>query len=141
MVREKGLEPSRLWLDTGTSSLPVYLFQHSRVSRAKAIIAETADLSTGFFRIFCPGEKPLHFMLDKRRVIVYYDMAFSGFETCRISGCSAAGSVLGSGPRGRGFKSRHSDHEMQGSPLMGLLCFIIPRADFRRFGWPTCSKA
>ena len=24
--------------------------------------------------------------------------------------CSADGSVLGSGPRGRGFKSRHSDH-------------------------------
>ena len=32
LVREKGLEPSRLWLDTGTSSLPVYLFQHSRLS-------------------------------------------------------------------------------------------------------------
>ena len=27
-----------------------------------------------------------------------------------LSGCSADGSVLGSGPRGRGFKSRHSDH-------------------------------
>ena len=26
------------------------------------------------------------------------------------TGCSADGSVLGSGPRGRGFKSRHSDH-------------------------------
>ena len=26
-----------------------------------------------------------------------------------ISGCSAVGSALGSGPRGRGFKSRHSD--------------------------------
>ena len=31
MVREMGLEPTRLWLDTGTSSLPVYLFQHSRI--------------------------------------------------------------------------------------------------------------
>lgn len=31
LVREKGLEPSRLWWNTGTSSLPVYLFQHSRV--------------------------------------------------------------------------------------------------------------
>ena len=28
-----------------------------------------------------------------------------------LSGCSADGSVLGSGPRGRGFKSRHSDHK------------------------------
>ena len=28
----------------------------------------------------------------------------------RPSGCSADGSALGSGPRGRGFKSRHSDH-------------------------------
>ena len=46
MVREKGLEPSRLWLDTGTSSLPVYLFQHSRVLGAKVIITETGDLST-----------------------------------------------------------------------------------------------
>ena len=31
LVREMGLEPTRLWLDTGTSSLPVCLFQHSRV--------------------------------------------------------------------------------------------------------------
>ena len=31
VVREMGLEPTRLWLDTGTSSLPVYLFQHSRI--------------------------------------------------------------------------------------------------------------
>ena len=39
MVREMGLEPTRLWLDTGTSSLPVYLFQHSRVCpKARAII-------------------------------------------------------------------------------------------------------
>ena len=33
LVREKGLEPSRLCWDTGTSSLPVYLFQHSRISQ------------------------------------------------------------------------------------------------------------
>ena len=26
-------------------------------------------------------------------------------------GCSAVGSALGSGPRGRGFESRHSDHK------------------------------
>lgn len=39
LVREKRLELSRLWLDTGTSSLPVYLFQHSRVSTARAIIS------------------------------------------------------------------------------------------------------
>ena len=38
MVREKRLELSRLWLDTGTSSLPVYLFQHSRLSGARIII-------------------------------------------------------------------------------------------------------
>ena len=37
LVREKGLEPSRLRWDTGTSSLPVYLFQHSRA--AMVIIA------------------------------------------------------------------------------------------------------
>ena len=28
-----------------------------------------------------------------------------------VPGCSAVGSVLGSGPRGREFKSRHSDHK------------------------------
>ena len=28
-----------------------------------------------------------------------------------ITGCSAVGSALGSGPRGRGFESRHSDHK------------------------------
>ena len=27
-----------------------------------------------------------------------------------LTGCSAVGSALGSGPRGRGFKSPHSDH-------------------------------
>ena len=27
----------------------------------------------------------------------------------KLSGCSSAGRALGSGPRGRGFKSRHSD--------------------------------
>ena len=48
-------------------------------------------------------------MLDKTGIIVYYDVAFSERESA-LSGCSAAGSVLGSGPRGRGFKSRHSDH-------------------------------
>ena len=31
-----------------------------------------------------------------------------------VSGCSADGSVLGSGPRGRGFKSPHSDHRRRG---------------------------
>ena len=40
--------------------------------------------------------------LDFIRIIVYNIQA--------LSGCSADGSVLGSGPRGRGFKSRHSDH-------------------------------
>ena len=29
----------------------------------------------------------------------------------RLTGCSAVGSALGSGPRGRGFKSPHSDHK------------------------------
>ena len=31
--------------------------------------------------------------------------------TVAASGCSAVGSALGSGPRGRGFKSRHSDQK------------------------------
>ncbi len=34
LVREMGLEPTRLWLDTGTSSLPVCRFQHSRKALA-----------------------------------------------------------------------------------------------------------
>ena len=49
VVREMGLEPTRLWLDTGTSSLPVCLFQHSRIgyalSNAKFIIARKEYLS------------------------------------------------------------------------------------------------
>ena len=32
------------------------------------------------------------------------------YENYIASGCSADGSVLGSGPRGHGFESRHSDH-------------------------------
>ena len=31
----------------------------------------------------------------------------------RLTGCSAAGSALGSGPRGRGFKSPHSDQNVE----------------------------
>ena len=38
LVREKGLEPSRLRWDTGTSSLPVYLFQHSRIFEARMLL-------------------------------------------------------------------------------------------------------
>ena len=30
----------------------------------------------------------------------------------KLSGCSAVGSALGSGPRGRGFESRHSDQKI-----------------------------
>ena len=49
-------------------------------------------------------QKNLNFFektLDFIGIIVYNIQA--------LSGCSADGSVLGSGPRGRGFKSRHSD--------------------------------
>ena len=35
------------------------------------------------------------------------------------SGCSAVGSALGSGPRGRGFKSRHSDQKYEKSVKKG----------------------
>ena len=41
-----------------------------------------------------------------------------------LSGCSADGSVLGSGPRGRGFKSRHSDH-MKVLKTLGFQGFFI----------------
>ena len=52
MVREMGLEPTRLWLDTGTSSLPVYLFQHSRIglpSRRSVIIEHIHRFVNSFF--------------------------------------------------------------------------------------------
>lgn len=38
LVREMGLEPTRLRLDTGTSSLPVCLFQHSRMAFSERLI-------------------------------------------------------------------------------------------------------
>ena len=40
-----------------------------------------------------------------------------------FSGCSADGSALGSGPRGRGFKSRHSDHKELNVFALGSLVF------------------
>ena len=61
MVREMGLEPTRLWLDTGTSSLPVYLFQHSRIwvlSGRWDIISWIGRIVKHFFRyasMFSPG--------------------------------------------------------------------------------------
>ena len=45
--------------------------------------------------------------LTERRFDIILIERLKGADT---SGCSADGSVLGSGPRGRGFKSRHSDH-------------------------------
>ena len=41
-----------------------------------------------------------------------------------VPGCSAVGSVLGSGPRGREFKSRHSDQKSTGfdKKPVDLLC-------------------
>ena len=50
LVREKRLELSRLWLDTGTSSLPVYLFQHSRTSKASVIISCLCEMSITIFQ-------------------------------------------------------------------------------------------
>ena len=41
-----------------------------------------------------------------------------------LSGCSAAGSALGSGPRGRGFKSRHSDQKVEDHSC-GLRLFLL----------------
>ena len=49
------------------------------------------------------GGKADVFSLDKRDACDYNKKA--------VSGCSAAGSALGSGPRGREFKSPHSDHK------------------------------
>ena len=53
-------------------------------------------------RRFLSDESPSP--LDSGRKIPYNNQA--------ASGCSAVGSALGSGPRGRGFKSRHSDQTM-----------------------------
>ena len=52
-----GLEPTRLWLDTGTSSLPVYLFQHSRIglpSRRSVIIDHNWPFVNSFFLLISP---------------------------------------------------------------------------------------
>ena len=48
----------------------------------------------------------------KFRIINYVALRGLGaLEERQLSGCSAVGSALGSGPRGRGFESRHSDHK------------------------------
>ncbi len=46
-----------------------------------------------------------------------------------ITGCSAVGSALGSGPRGRGFESRHSDQKAvcTVSRYKRLFCLRVPR--------------
>ena len=46
-----------------------------------------------------------------------------------ITGCSAVGSALGSGPRGRGFESRHSDQKdvCTVSRYKRLFCLGVPR--------------
>ena len=46
----------------------------------------------------------------------------------RLTGCSAVGSALGSGPRGRGFKSPHSDQKSTGFNKKPVDLFYIPDA-------------
>ena len=57
-----------------------------------------------------------------------------------ITGCSAVGSALGSGPRGRGFESRHSDQKAvcTVSRYKRLFCLGVPRIRTAR---PRCSGA
>ncbi len=55
------------------------------------------------------------------------------------SGCSAAGSVLGSGPRGRAFESPHSDQSSAGSDFSDpalFFCFNEKRK-FLKMDKPT----
>ena len=40
------------------------------------------------------------------------------------AGCSAVGSALGSGPRGHGFKSRHSDQNIWTDFCLSI-CFLL----------------
>ena len=66
-------------------------------------------------------------------------MRFISFRAKRRSdddtGCSAVGSALGSGPRGHGFKSRHSDHlnKLWGSQYKGcpIVSFMSAGADIK----------
>lgn len=52
-----------------------------------------------------------------------------------LSGCSADGSVLGSGPRGRGFKSRHSDHlKRSRNPYLSRVCGFFFFSNSRFWG-------
>ena len=44
-----------------------------------------------------------------------------------VPGCSAVGSVLGSGPRGREFKSRHSDQKSTGFDKKPVDLFFVCR--------------
>ena len=52
----------------------------------------------------------------------------------RLTGCSAAGSALGSGPRGRGFKSPHSDHKIEMPATVVVAGFSCIHAGFQAFG-------
>ena len=66
-------------------------------------------------------------------------------EKPTLSGCSAVGSALGSGPRGRGFKSRHSDHfvkiriSQKGCRNRQPFCFTV-RFDFRFAACRVCRS-
>ena len=42
-----------------------------------------------------------------------------------FTGCSAVGSALGSGPRGRGFESRHSDHKPVTKKMSQAYFFVV----------------
>ena len=65
--------------------------------------------------------------LDFIGIIVYNIQA--------LSGCSADGSVLGSGPRGRGFKSRHSDHlKRSRKPYLSKVCGFFFFSNSRFWG-------
>ena len=69
------------------------------------------------------GGKASVFSLDKRDACDYNKKA--------VSGCSAAGSALGSGPRGREFKSPHSDHIKEAkTDCFGLFLYFLDRFTF-----------
>ena len=69
----------------------------TRIPPLQSIFSEGQAYDLKFCLTFCP-------------IIIIMNKLF---EKRNITGCSAAGSALGSGPRGREFKSPHSDHEMR----------------------------
>ena len=93
--------------------MPICLFVEVKTPGKCPVIQEKSDGNCQK----CKKEKKFKKRLAKYKKVCYYKS--------RKSGCSAAGSALDWGSRGREFKSRHSDQSLKTLIYNGFSDFLL----------------